>query len=443
MSSETSSVPAGYAPLPSMDWRAPIRFGYFIVFGGFGLFMVWASLTRLDGAAIAPGVISSESNRKTVQHLEGGIVQEILVRDGMRVETNQLLVKLDPTRLDTQGDLYSNQLAILQAQEARLLSEFEGREQLEFPDAVRKRENDPAVAPVVADQTRLFASRRDTLTRNTSIADSQIEQTRKEIEQAKSDINTARATLEQVSAELAELQPLFKRQLVPMTRIAPLERERLRLTGIVNTGEIQIAKLGERLSEVTLKRQQVVQDYRQEASTLLLDVRNKLNDVKQQLLLTSDLQRRAEIRAPINGVIQQMRVFTMGGVIRPGDPILDIAPDNDELVIRARVDPNDADRVTTGMRSEIRFPAFNYWGEKVIRGTVRSLSRDRVVENNGKDVYFAAEIIVDKTTMPKEIEKNLSAGISADVIIITGERSVANYLLRPFVERFYHSMRER
>lgn len=443
MSNETIAAANKFAPTPPTDWRVPIRRGYFVIFGGLGLFVLWASFTRLDGAAIAPGVISSESSRKTVQHLEGGIVQELLVRDGDHVARNQLLVKLDPTRLDTQGDLYNNQHVILLAQEARLLSEFEGKAELEFPAVVLERQNDQAVAPVVSDQRRLFASRKDTLIRNMGVADSQIEQTRKEIQQARADIETSKATLDQVSAEYESLLPLFKRQLVPMTRMAPLERERLRLLGVVKNSEIQIAKLEERLSEVSLRRQQVVQDYRQEASTQLLDVRKQLNDVKQQIILTTDLQKRAEIRAPIAGVVQQLKIFTVGGVIRPGDPILDIAPDNDELVIRSKVEPNDADRVSNGMSAEIRFPAFSYWGTKVIRGTVRSISRDRIVDPNGRDIYFAAEVLVDKATMPDEIATRLSAGMSADVVIVTGERTVAGYLLKPFFDRYFHSLRER
>ncbi|MCA1951460.1 MAG: HlyD family type I secretion periplasmic adaptor subunit [Hyphomicrobiales bacterium] len=442
-STDNPTLDQTHVPVPSTDWRGMLRIGNMVAFGGFGTFLLWASIARLDGAAIAAGVVSTETNRKTIQHLEGGIVQEILVRDGMRVTANQVLIRLDPTRLDTQGDLYANQLAILQAQEARLLAEFELKEQLELPPEVLRRASEPSVAPVIADQKRLFESRRAAVLRNSGIAEAQIEQTRKEIEQAKSDIATARATLDQVNAELEALMPLFRRQLVPTTRIAPLEREKLRLTGIINNGEIQTTRLQDKLNEFLLRLQQVLQDYKQEASAQLVDIRKQLSDVRQQLLLTADLQRRSEIRAPIAGVVQQLRIFTVGGVIRPGDPILDLVPENDDLVIRAKVSPNDADRVATGLNAEIRFPGFSYWGSQVIRGTVTAMSRDRIVENGGKDVYFAADVTVNKETVPKEISERLSAGLSADIVITTGERTVMSYLLKPITERFWTSMRER
>lgn len=428
---------------PSADWRRSMRAGYFVIFGGLGAFVAWAMLTRLDGGALASGVVGSESNRKTIQHLEGGIVQDVLVRDGDLVKTGQLLIRLDPTRLDALGDLYENQLAIIMAQEARLIAEFENRDLVTFPEQVLKRANDPAVIPVIADQKRLFESRRNAVQRNTMIAESQMEQARQEIAQAGIDIETSSATLSQVVDELESLRPLFKKQLIPLTRIATLEREKLRLTGAVNNGKALTLKLKERLAEVELRRQQVQQDYKQEASTLLVEVRRQLSDVRQQILLTSDGKRRAEIRAPNDGTVQQMRVFTVGGVVRPGDPLMDIAPANDDLVIRAKVNPNDADRVVIGMNAEIRFPGFHYWGSQAIRGQLRSISRDRIVEDSGRDVYFAAEVLVDKTTIPAEIVSKLSAGMTSDVIIVTGERTVASYLVQPLIDRFARSLRER
>lgn len=427
----------------ALDWQRSLAQGYIVIAALVMSFVAWSAFARLDGAAIAPGVLSAEGSRRTVQHLEGGIVQEILVRDGEQVQADQVLIRLDPTRLDTQGDLYSNQLAILLAQEARLMAEFDGKPTLVFPEAVTARSKDPAVAPVIADQSRLFASRRDAMLRNLQIAESLLQQSQKEHEQVQVEMSTARATLEQVNAELATLRPLFQRQLVATTRIAPLERERVRLVGVIEGGEVQKLRLDERLAELKLRRQQVEQDYRQDASTILQDVRKQLTEVRQQMLLVGDAQRRGEIRAPIAGTVQQLRYFTVGGVIRPGDAIMDIAPDSEELVIRARVDPQDIDRVVAGGRAEIKFSSFGYWGSEVIMGTLRSISRDRITEEGGKISYFAAEVVVDKSTVPKVIIGKLTAGMSADVLLITGERSVAEYLLGPLLRRWDLSLRER
>jgi HlyD family type I secretion membrane fusion protein len=428
---------------PSVNWKRSVRLGYAVVLGAFGGFLLWASLARLDGAALAGGVVASESYRRTVQHLEGGIVHQILVRDGDKVKAGQILLKLDSTRATAQNDLYGNQLAIFSAQEARLLAEFDHRPTLEFPPDVLARQDEPAVKPMIEDQKRLFDSRRRALTSNVQIAEAQIEQTRREMEQARSEIQTSQATLDQVDAELTQLRPLFQRQLVPTTRIAPLERERVRLMGTINSGNIQIERLKERLSELELRKRQVQQDFRQETSVQLVEVRKQLSDTRQQMLLTGDSQTRMDIRAPIEGTVQQLRIFTVGGVVRPGEPILDVVPLEDDLVVRARVQPNDADRVTLGMAAEVKFPAFHYMGNQIIRGTVKSLSRDRLVDENTKEAYFAAEVVVDRSTIPESIVRRLTAGMTADVVLPTGERTVMNYLLRPIMERWSQSMRER
>ena len=430
-------------PHASSDWTAMLRIGHFVVFALLGGFVLWASTARLDGAAVAVGLVESESNRKTIQHFEGGIVKELLVRNGDRVVQDQLLVRLDPLRSEAQNDLYKNQLAIVLAQEARLVTEYGMREKLVMPPEVIARSSEPSVQPVVLDQTRMFQSRRDELLRNLDVAQSEIVQAQQDIHQNKVDLATAVATLDNLTRELNSLVLLYKQQLVAMSRITTLEREQLRLQGMIDGAKIQAVKLAERLSELRLKKLQVQQDYQKEASTALIDVRKTLSDVRQQIVMADDSQKRTEIRAPIAGTVQQMKFFTIGGVVRPGDPILDIVPANDELVVRAQIPPDDVDRVSPNMIAELKFPAFHYWGDKAIRGTVRSISRDRIVENEGKTVYFAAEIVVDRSTLPAYINAKLLAGMASNVIISTGPRTVADYLLRPLAERFDKSMRER
>jgi HlyD family type I secretion membrane fusion protein len=439
----TLPSPEDIVPRASSDWRATLRQGHFVVFVLLGGFVLWAVTARLDGAAVADGVVAVESNRKTIQHLEGGIVKEILVRNGDVVEAGQELLRLDPTKLDAQSALYGNQLAILMAQEARLVAESEMRRTLVMPPEVAKRAAEPSVAPVVADQGRLFKTRLDELDRNTQVADSEIAQAQKDIEQNRVDLETGRATLANITHELDALWPLYERKLVATTRITPLQREKLRLEGVVEGGELQAVKLKNKLDEITLKKQQVEQDYRKDASTALIDVRKMISDIRQNIIISEDGRKRGIIRAPIAGTVQEMRVFTIGGVIRPGDPILDIVPAKDELVVQAKIRPDDVDRIAPGMKAELKFPAFNYWGGREISGTLRSVSRDRIVGNEGKDVYFAAEILVDKSTLPTRIADKLTAGMTAYAVVATEPRTVADYLLSPLRERFDRSLRER
>jgi HlyD family type I secretion membrane fusion protein len=431
------------APQPSSDWQGPVRMGYALILAGFGGFVLWASLARLDGAALASGVVAVESNRRTLQHLEGGIVREILVRDGDQVSENQVLLRLDPTRADAQGELYRNQLVIFGAQEARLEAEREGRESFSFPPEIAARAGDPALANVLRDQQLQFQSRRQTMRRNMDVAEAQIVQARKEIEQNDGDVRTATETLRNITKELTPLQDLHRRGLVPVTRVTTLEREQLRLRGLIANGELQREKLSERLAEAGLRLKQAVEDPRAEAAAQLLEVRRLLNETRQQIVISTDQQRRSEMRAPVAGTVQQLRIFTEGGVVRPGDPVLDLVPDSDTLVIRAKVSPLDVDRVAPGMPAELRFPSFRYFGSAVIRGTLKAVSRDRLLEPDNQTAYFAAEVTVDRAKLPPDIADKLSAGMPADVIIPTGERTVMTYLLAPILERFNTSMRER
>ncbi|MBR2819898.1 MAG: HlyD family type I secretion periplasmic adaptor subunit [Reyranella sp.] len=439
----TETTPTGLAPLPPADWQRVARVGRAIVILGFGVFVGWASLARLDGAAVSSGVVAVESYRKTVQHLEGGIVREILVRDGDVVAEGQVLLRLDPTRVDAQSEAYRSQVAALQAQETRLLVERDVGSVLSFPAEVVRRSADPTVAAVITDQKQVFEVRRAALLGNLSVADAQIEQARKEAEQNTSDLATARATYDNVVGELVPLRGLLQQKLVAVSRVMPLEREKLRLEGVIASGELQAKKLNERLTEAELKRKQVLSDYRQESSTQLLDVRRQLSDARQQLVVAEDAQRRYELKAPIAGTVQQMRIFTVGGVIRPGDPVLDIVPTTDTLVIQAKISPLDVDRVTPGMPAEIRFPSFRYFGADIITGSLRSVSRDRLIEDASREPYFAAEVTVDRSSIPAVFANRLTAGIPADVVIPTEPRSVMSYLLTPIYERFDKSMRER
>lgn len=430
-------------PKASSDWRAVVRVGHIVVGGALGAFLLWTLIARLDGAALAAGVVSAESNRKTVQHLEGGIVREILIRDGDLVKEGQILIRLDPTKVDSIGDLYRNQLAIQLAQEARHIAERDVAASVAIPSEVTARSQVPLVARAISDQRQQFAVRRDTLMRTTEVANAQIAQAIKEREQNEIDNKTARATLVTVNKELEVVRDLFKKNLVALPRVSTLEREMLRLMGIIESTEVGSIKLREKIQELTLRRDQAQQDYRQEAAAQLADLQKSITELRQQLIIASDTQSRIDIRAPITGIVQQLRIFTVGGVVRPGDPVLDLAPVSDRLIIKAKVSPMDADRVAADMDAEIRFPSFRYLGAKIIYGKVMAISRDRLIDDVTKEPYFDAQIGVERKNLPATIVDKLTAGMPAEVVIPTGERTVFSYLVTPIVERFHTSMRER
>jgi HlyD family type I secretion membrane fusion protein len=436
--------PESFAPpVASSDWRRVILLGHIVLAGSLGVFLFWAVAARLDGAAVAPGIVSVETNRKTVQHLEGGIIRDLLVRDGDVVQAGQTLVRLDPTKADSAGELYRNQLAIQLAQEARLAAERDMQDAVNFPKEVTDLVGIGIIGRSIEDQRRQFSVRRDALTQAVEVATSQIGQATNESEQNAIDNRTARATLVNVNRELEIVRDLFDKNLVALPRVSALEREQLRLQGVIENTDIGITKLKERIQELTLRREQLRQDYRKEAANQLSELQKSITELRQQVIVANDAQRRIDVRAPITGVVQQLRIFTVGGVVRPGDPIMDIVPLSENLIIRARVSPLDADRVTTGMNAEIRFPSFRNLGLPIIMGNVLSISRDRLVDDATKDSYFDAQINVDRKNLPDAIVNKLSAGMPAEVVIPTGERTVFAYLISPLSERFGTSMRER
>lgn len=431
------------APPPSADYYTTLRRGYGSLAAILAVLFGVCFFVRIDSAVVATGATSVESNRKTVQHLEGGIVSEILVRDGDMVKQGDVIMRLDQTRSAASEELYRKQQAIALALEARLLAQVERRDSLIFPPAVNALASDPMVQSALIDNQRQFEGRRGTFISAMSVMDSQASQAEKDRNQARSDKQTATQQLESIQRELRPLEELLVRGLVPLPRVTALQRQEQQLQGMISKADIDLARSTERVVEIETKQKQLRQEYSQEAATAIPDVRKMLSDVQQQLVLARDTLKRVDLIAPVAGTIQQLRIFTIGGVIRPGDPVVDIVPDSVKLVVKARVSPIDIDRVRAGMPVEIRLPQFQSYQSEVMRGSVRSISRDTLVDDATHLPYFAMEADVDRTSIPAEINSKLVAGMSTEVIVPTGERTVMQYLISPLVNRLAVSLRER
>lgn len=431
------------APPASSDWRRMLLLGWAVVgfiFVGFG---GWAAVARIDSAVVATAVIAVESNRKTVQHFEGGIVAELLVRDGDRVQEGDLLLRLDATRSEATDRGFRQQLAIARALEARLLAQRDLRPTIAFPPEVTAMRDAPVVQQALIDNERQFESRRDGLRRAIEILEQQIAQIRSEIEQSLVEQRTAQSQLETINRELPNLRDLLRRGLTALPRVTALEREQARVQGNLENARLNVTKGEDKIAENRARISQLQQDYRQEAANLLPDVRRQISDVQQQIVIAGDALRRIDIRAPVSGTIQQMRVFTIGGVIRAGDPILDVVPEGDTLVVRARITPQDRDRVRYNQRVEIRLPQFFQLLHAPIIGRLRAVSQDSLLDEATRAPYFAAEIEVERASVPPNIASVLTAGMTVDVIIPTHERTVITYLTGPLLGRMIQGMRER
>jgi S-layer protein transport system membrane fusion protein len=435
------------APKASTDWRAMLRVAagilvfIFVVLGG------WSAVARLDSGVIADGIIAVESNRKTIQHLEGGIVREILVRDGDVVQQGDTLVRLDPTRNAATDKGYRQQLAIASALQARLTAQRDLAESIKFPPEVTAFKDDALIAHAVQDNQSQFDNRRQSLLRGSEVVEQQIAQAKDEIRQAILDEKTAQQQIDSIDIELPNLRKLLERGLVALPRVTTLERQLIQVRGQFEGAEISRTKAQEKVSELQARIDQLKQDYRQEAANALPDVRKTISDARQQLTISTDALQRIDIKSPVTGTVQQLKVFTIGGIIRAGDPILDIVPLSDTLVVRAKIQPIDVDRILTGEKVEVRVPQFMKFELRPIEGIVRSVSRDSILDTTNPgapaQTYFAVEVAVDRASIPQEIRDRMIAGMTVETIVRTQERTVLSYLLAPLRNRLSKSMHER
>ena len=435
------------APVARTDWNVMLRLGAAVIVFTFVVLGGWSAVARLDSAVVADGAIAVESNRKTVQHLEGGIVREILVRDGDVVQQGDTLIRLDPTRNEATDKGFRQQLAIAGALLARLTAQRDMADTVDFPSEVTTLRDDPIIANAIRDNQSQFDNRRQGLLRGTEVLEKQIAQAKDEIRQATVDQQTAQNQIDSINIELPNLRGLLEKGLVALPRVTTLERQQMQVVGQLENAKISITKGKEKIGELQARINQLTQDYRQEGANGLPDARKVFSDARLQLTIANDALQRIDIKAPVSGTVQQLKIFTIGGVIKPGDPILDIVPLSDTLVVRARVMPIDVDRILTGEKVELRVPQFMKFELQPLEGVVRSVSRDSILDTQNTSgtpqPYYAVEVAVDRASIPLEIRDRLIAGMTVDTLIRTQERTVLSYLLAPLRNRLAKAMHER
>jgi HlyD family type I secretion membrane fusion protein len=422
------------------DWRVPAIAGYVLIVGTFLALGGWSAFARLDSAITASGVVSAETNRKTVQHLEGGIVREIHVREGQHVQAGEVLFRLDLTQPKAGYELQRNQLDSAIAQEARLIAERDGQDQIAFSQELLDRD-DPNVKRAIADQEAQFQERWGSLKGGLQILDAKIDQYRLEIEGLKQERSGTANQLKFVNEELVDVRHLFEKQLTQKSRLMLLERERSRLEGLVGRSLADESKARNGIEEARLQIRQLRQKFQEDVANSMLETRQKINDLREKVRVAQDVLSRVDILSPSTGVAQNLRVFTSGGVVKAGEPMVDVVPEHDALIVQAHVQPQDTENLQPGLRAEVRFSSFQTRILPIIVGKVESISRDRLVDEQTKQPYFLAQVVVDD--IPSFVKDRLSAGMPADVIFPTGERTVLDYLVRPLKDRLRGVMREK
>lgn len=428
---------------PHHNIRRSTVIGMAIIAGTFGVIGLWAAITPLNSAVIGHGVVEVESNRQTVQHFEGGIISKILVREGDKVTAGQVLFQLDPIQTTANLGIAKNQLFNLVAKSDRLSAEREGRPSIRFSDELERAKSDPVASLAMMDESRQFEQRRVTLTSQFAILNTRVEEYKIQVEGLEQQRVSLKDQISFVDEELKGLTELYKSDLVPKPRLLALQGEHARLQGQLGELVAEKAKAQVQAGETQLQMRQLRQQFNQDVSKDTADVQTQIGDIRQRFIVAQDAAKRINITAPMSGTAQSLRVFTEGAVIRPGDPLIDIAPSAGHMVIQARFSPNDIDSVHAGQDAELRFSTFHSRTIPVIEGKIKTVSQDRLADEATHTPYYLAIINISEADLPPELRGKLVAGLPAEVIVQTGARTALQYIWQPLTNALHQTMRER
>lgn len=417
------------------------------LFAGFllgGTATAWSILAQLDSAVVTHGTVVVENNVKKVQHPTGGVIGAIHVREGQRVQEGEVVVRLDETATRAALGIIINELTATRARVARLSAERSALSHIEFPGDIRQRAViEPGVAAVIEGETRVFASRR-------TLRDGQKAQLNERIGQLGQEVNgltgqekSYEIQLSVARGELANLRDLEARRLTTKPRITALEREIARNEG--QLGEIVARSLSakSKIAEITLQIIQLNNDHIAEVSKELREAESKINELQERRVTAEDQLRRIDIRAPITGVVHQLAVHTVGGVVSPTESLMLIVPASDQLILEVKVQPHDIDQVHVGQSTRVRFTAFNQRTTPEISGTLFRVGGDLTKEAQTGLAYFLAGVSISEDELKKLNGLKLMPGMPADVFIKTGERTFADYIVKPLTDQMNRSLRER
>jgi len=427
----------------------PARVGPYMA-GGFivivlllGGVVIWAANTDIAGAVVTRGTVVVESNVKKVQHPTGGIVSKIYVKGGQEVAANQLLIRLDDTVTRANLQVVTQQLDELEMRAARLAAEQDEAIELRAPEPLQVRMVDPKISRVVSGEQALFRSRRESNAKQKQQLRERIAQLREETKGIEAQIAAKASEIDLIKKELEGLKDLETKQLVTTNRMVSLRREAARLGGERGQLVAAAAKAKGMISEVELKILETDQKFKTEVIDELRQVDSKQAELQEKRVAAQDQLKRVEIRAPRPGVVYQLAVHTVGGVINPSEPVMLIVPKGDALVIDARVAPDDIDRLHLEQPAMVRFATFNRRTTPELAGKVTRIDPDLIQDKVTGEQYFLTRIALADAEVKKLGPHKLVPGMPADVQIRTGERTALSYLMKPIEDQVAKAFRER
>ncbi|HXG78991.1 MAG TPA: HlyD family type I secretion periplasmic adaptor subunit [Methyloceanibacter sp.] len=403
-----------------------------LLVGGLG---VWAGMTQINGAVIAPGLLVVESNVKKVQHPQGGVVGELLVREGDHVKAGEVLLRLDATQTKANLGIILKSIDELTAREARLEAEKVGADKIDFPPDLLARQDDPVVAKLIAGEQKLFELRKSAREGQKAQLQERIVQLGKEIAGLTEQSEAKEREIELVHKELKGVEQLWEKNLVQLNRVTALQRDAARLEGERGQLIAAIAQAKGRIAEIELQIIQVDSDMRSEVAQAIADGRAKLNELGERKVAAEDQLKRIDLVAPQDGIVHQLRLHTVGEVVTPADPIMLIVPESDTLTVEARVEPIDIDQIVLGQPAWLHFSAFNTRTTPEIPGAVSRIAADLTQDPQTGHAYYVVRVTPDPAKLALLKDFKLVPGMPVEVFVQTGKRSVISYLVKPLFDQ--------
>lgn len=424
---------------PRSDARGSVLFGVGVLvlfFGGAG---GWAALAPLNGAAVAPAAVKVDGNRKSLEHREGGTVRDILVRNGDRVEQDQALVLLDDTAVRGEVEVLQAQQDAAAVTKARLLAERDETGQLAVDGDLGVRAGEPALAALLATQAALLIERRRQMEGEIAVLRQQILQLQQEIDGGEAQLEGVRRQRALIEEEVGALRVLLRQALVPRSRVLALDRNAAGLDADRGRVLAEVARARAQVGEKNLRILQVRQERMTEVSTGLQDADDRLANLLPRLRTAREALARTILRAPIAGEVVGLAVFTRGGVVKPGERMLDIVPVAGPLLFEAQLRPEDVNRIAVGMTAEVRLAGIADARDPVLFGIVSTVSADRLGDQRSPEGYYAVEVRVEHGASSRH---RLEPGMPATVTIATDPRTALDYMVGPLRDRLSRAMRE-
>jgi len=418
------------------------RVALWVGLGFFFCFIVFAAFAPISGGAIASGIISPDGSRRVVQHLEGGIIDRILVRDGDRVKAGDPLLALSGTQTETERNIARSRLLTFQAMMARLEAEQFGERDIQFPFKATDM-TEPRIRQLVDRQRNLLSQSLDLKAAREGLLSERIGQLAAEIEGLENSIVSLRQQQIYLREEIAGAQQLTDKGLYAKPRMLALKREETNIEGQVATSQATIARLRGQISETKVQLLETEAQRQADLARQMAETRAELDAAEERMIATEDVLSRTVVRAPIDGQIVNLRYKTIGGVVRSGEPIVDVVPLDERLIIEARVKPTDIDIIAPGQTASVTFSALSQDGMPQIKGDVLTVGADTMADERTGESFYIARIEVPPEMLEKlGINGKLAPGMPADVMITTNKRTLLQYITRPLTGTFRKAFRE-